>query len=117
MTQADGEAIWHRLPFNPCPTSRWRPIVPTVPSTPKSPFVTEQRQLPKWPTRGDLNRAGATVSIDAEDIHALYTSLIRLCYLPPLAEKTLPYSLGLHNLVGRLGRLWARRRLKTESRH
>jgi hypothetical protein len=64
-----------------------------------------------------FRRAGATVRIDADDIHLLYTSLIRLCYLPPLAEKTLPYSLHLYNLVGRLGRLWVRRRLKIGSRH
>ena len=64
-----------------------------------------------------FKRVGATVRIDADDIHALYTSLIRLCYLPPLAEKTLPYSLGLYNLIGRLGRLWVRRQLKIESRH
>ncbi len=62
-----------------------------------------------------FKRAGATVRIDADDIHALYTSLIRLCYLPPLAEKTLPYSLHLYNLVGWLGRLWVRRQLKIES--
>lgn len=53
--------------------------------------------------------AGTSVCIDADDIHALYTNLIRLCYLSPLAEKTLPYSLNLYNLIGRLGRLWARR--------
>lgn len=64
-----------------------------------------------------FKRTGATVSIDAEDIHTLYTSLIRLCYLPPLAEMTLPYSLGLYNLAGRLGRLWVRRQLKIDSRH
>jgi len=62
-----------------------------------------------------FNRCGATVRIDADDIHALYTSLIRLCYLPPLAEKTLPFSLGIYNLVGRLGRLWARRQLASAS--
>ena len=62
-----------------------------------------------------FKRVGATVRIDADDIHTLYTSLIRLCYLPPLAEKTLPYSLGLYNLVGRLGRLWVRRQLASAS--
>jgi D-aminopeptidase len=64
-----------------------------------------------------FKRNGATVRIDAPDIHALYRSLIRLCYLPPMAEKTLPLSLALYNLVGRLGRLWVRRQLKIESRH
>ena len=64
-----------------------------------------------------FKRSGATVCIDADDIHALYASLIRLCYLPPLAERTLPYSLYLYNLVGRLGRLWARRQLTKGQRH
>ena len=60
----------------------------------------------------DFKRTGATVFIDAPNIHALYHSLIRLCYLPPMAEKTLPYSLALFNWVGRLGRMWVRRKLK-----
>jgi D-amino peptidase len=60
-----------------------------------------------------FNRSGATVRIDAADIHALYYSLIRLCYLPPVVEKTLFLSLPLYNLVGRLGRLWVRRQLRS----
>jgi hypothetical protein len=59
-----------------------------------------------------LKRAGARVLIDAPDLNALYRSLIRLCYLPPVVEKTLPLSLALYNLVGFLGRLWVRRRLR-----
>lgn len=55
-----------------------------------------------------FKRSGATVRIDAPDMHVLYTSLIRLCYLKPMAEKTLPLSLAFYNLVGRLGRLWVR---------
>jgi hypothetical protein len=53
---------------------------------------------------------------DADDLHTLYTCLIRLCYLPPLAEKTLPFSLDLYNRVGRPGRLWVRRRLAPSPR-
>lgn len=64
-----------------------------------------------------FRRCGASVRVDADDISELYVSLIRLCYLPPLAEKTLPFSLQLYNIVGRLGRLWVRRQLKIESRH
>jgi hypothetical protein len=64
-----------------------------------------------------FKRTGATVRIDAPDVHSLYHSLIRLCYLPPGVEKSLPLSLALYNLVGRLGRLWVRRQLKIESRH
>jgi D-amino peptidase len=64
-----------------------------------------------------FKRSGATVAIQAPDIHALYRSLVRLCYLPPVAEKSLPLSLALYNQVGRLGRLWVRRQLKIASRH
>lgn len=64
-----------------------------------------------------FKRFGATVVIQAPDIHALYRSLVRLCYLPPVAEKSLPLSLALYNQVGHLGRLWVRRQLKIESRH
>jgi D-amino peptidase len=64
-----------------------------------------------------FRRTGATVRIDAADLDDLYRRLIRLCYLSPLVEKTLPLSLTLYNLVGRLGRLWVRRQLKIESRH
>ncbi|HSO18699.1 MAG TPA: M55 family metallopeptidase [Desulfosarcina sp.] len=63
-----------------------------------------------------LPRSGAQVVIEAPDIHVLYNRLIRLCYLPPLAEKTLPVSLMLYNRIGWLGRLWVRRQLKPPNR-
>jgi D-amino peptidase len=54
---------------------------------------------------------GATVFIEAETHDDLYRRLVRLCYLSPLAKRTLPLSLWLFNLRGRLGLAWARRRL------
>lgn len=62
-----------------------------------------------------IKRTGATVRIEASDIHGLYDSLIRLCYLSPIVEKILPLSLPLYNLVGRLGRLWVRRQLRSRN--
>lgn len=53
----------------------------------------------------------ATVFIEADTHALLYRQLVRLCYLPPLAERTLPLSLWLFNLRGWLGLTWARRRL------
>ena len=53
----------------------------------------------------------STVFIDTDTYAELYHQLVRLCYLPPLAERTLPLSLFLFNLRGRLGLAWARRRL------
>ena len=59
-----------------------------------------------------FKRSGATVFMHAPDIQQIYRSLIRLCYLPPLVERTLPAGLALYNLIGRLGRQWVRRRLR-----
>jgi D-amino peptidase len=59
-----------------------------------------------------FSRQGAVVVIDAPDMSSLYSKLIRLCYLPPLTQKTLPLSLVLFNLMGYLGRQWARKQLK-----
>ncbi len=56
-----------------------------------------------------FERHGNRVFIAAADMQALYRDLIRLCYLPPWAERTLPVSLGLFNLIGRMGRMWVRR--------
>ena len=60
-------------------------------------------------------RKGATVFLSTGDIRDLYDRLIRLCYLKPLTEKTLPFSLALFNLIGRTGRLWVRRQLAASS--
>jgi D-amino peptidase len=89
------------------------------PYTPKGPFeaVVTIRDgagaAAKMADRWGFRRTGDTVTITAPDIHTLYMRLIRLCYLSPLAERTLPVSLGLFNGIGWLGRLWVRRRLKT----
>ncbi len=66
--------------------------------------------------RWGFQRCGATVRIDAEEIHDLYDALIRLCYLTPLTHRTLPVSLALFNLIGRLGRMWVRRQLNALNR-
>lgn len=63
-----------------------------------------------------FERTGAIVRIHAPDMHALYSDLIRLCYLSPRIEKTLPLSLALYNLVGRLGRQWVRRQLMSSKK-
>ena len=55
---------------------------------------------------------GAVIRIDAPDIHTLYDRLIRLCYLSPVRQATLPASLWLFSLMGRLGRQWVRRQLR-----
>jgi D-aminopeptidase len=59
-----------------------------------------------------FKRTGNRIFIHTDDIHNLYRGLIRLCYLPPWAENSLPCSLTLYNFVGWLGRQWVRYQLK-----
>ena len=49
------------------------------------------------------------IFVDAGDIHALYSQLIRLCYLTPRMEKTISPALFLYHLWGRIGLGWVRR--------
>lgn len=62
--------------------------------------------------RWGFKRRGAAIVIDAQDIHALYDKLTRLCFLSPMAQKALPFSLWLFNSMGRFGRWWVRRQLR-----
>ena len=68
----------------------------------------------KLAQRWGFAQEGGRIFIEAADIHELYRDLIRLCYLTPLTEKTLPWGLFLYNLTGRLGLEWVRwrRRIK-----
>jgi D-amino peptidase len=59
-----------------------------------------------------FKRTGNRIFIHTDDIHDLYRGLIRLCYLPPWAENSLPCSLMLYNFIGWLGRQWVRYQLK-----
>ncbi|GBC60758.1 D-aminopeptidase [Desulfonema ishimotonii] len=52
---------------------------------------------------------GEKIFITAADMAALYSELIRLCYLTPVIEKIIPLSLGLSNLRGKFGLGWIRR--------
>jgi D-aminopeptidase len=62
--------------------------------------------------RWGLVHQGDQIVIDANDIHDVYMHLIRICYLTPFIEKTLPLGLRLYNLWGRLGLAWVRRQQK-----
>jgi D-aminopeptidase len=55
------------------------------------------------------------IFIRTDDIHQLYLNLIRLCYLTPMIERSMPVALFLYNFWGRIGRFWIRRRLKNNS--
>jgi D-amino peptidase len=75
------------------------------------------RAAARMADRWGFKRLGATIFLHAPDIHALYDSLIRLCYLSPLSQKALPFSLSLFNLMGRLGCWWVRRQSKQAAGH
>jgi D-aminopeptidase len=50
--------------------------------------------------------------IQAASIHDVYMHMIRICYLTPALEKTLPLGLRVYNLWGRFGLAWVRRQIK-----
>jgi D-aminopeptidase len=65
--------------------------------------------------RWGLRHANQRIFIRTDDIHQLYLNLIRLCYLTPVIECLMPFSLFLYNLWGRIGRLRLRHWLKKYS--
>ena len=58
---------------------------------------------------------GDRIRFQADDIHALYRELIRICYLTPWIEKRLDVLLPLFNLKGQLGMHWLRWQLRKPS--
>ena len=52
------------------------------------------------------------IIFNADDMHGVYMHLIRICYLTPAIEKTMPLGLWMYNGLGRLGLAWVRRELK-----
>jgi D-amino peptidase len=61
--------------------------------------------------RWKLKRRKDEILINADDLPGLFIHLIRICYLTPLVEKTLPFCLGVYNLWGRFGLAWTRRQI------
>lgn len=70
----------------------------------------------KLATRWGLPEKGGRVQIAAADMDALYSTLIRLAYLSPLAVKLVSIGLRLSNWRGRWGLDWACRRLRNHRR-
>ena len=66
----------------------------------------------KIANRWKLESNGNQIIFSTPNIQALYMQLIRICYLTPLVEKTLPFCLMAYNLWGRIGLSWARRQIK-----
>ena len=93
----------------------------TVPYQPAGPFqalvkmrngeISARKIAKRW----KLERRDDQILINAPDIHDLYLHLIRVCYLTPMAEKTLPLGLFAHNLWGHIGLVWVRHRLRAQN--
>lgn len=94
--------------------------VATPPYLPEGPFKAEivmrdgeiavQKIVRRWGFESEASR----IFIHAADIHELYSELIRLCYLTPLMERTIPFMLFLYRLWGRIGLGWVRRCIRQD---
>lgn len=90
----------------------------TAPFRKEGPFraILSMRDGPEYAgklaARWKFSTTGNRITIDADDMVSLYYSLIRLCYLTPFTEKTLPLGIRLYNLYGRLGQSWVRYKIK-----
>ena len=90
----------------------------TVPYRPDGPFralvkmrdgeVAARKIAQRW----KLDHQQDEILINAVDMRELFLLLIRICYLTPLMEKTLPLGLGVYNLLGRFGQAWIRRQTR-----
>ncbi|MFC1882810.1 M55 family metallopeptidase, partial [Thermodesulfobacteriota bacterium] len=91
----------------------------TVPYEPEGPMrvIVKMRTgsiaVRKMARRWGLDCRGDQIVIDASDIHDAYMHLIRICYLTPVLEKTLPLGLWIYNLWGKMGLAWVRRRVRS----
>jgi len=89
-------------------TSPYRPTGPMNVSVKMRTGIDTGKIARRW----GLDCRGDQIVINAADIHAAYMLLIRICYLTPILEKTMPLCLWLYNLWGRLGLAWVRQQLK-----
>jgi D-aminopeptidase len=86
-----------------------------APYRPEGPFRAEivmrkgEEAARKIAGRWHFERRGRRIILRSPDMNTLYDSLLKLCFLSPLKEKTLRGCLFLYNLRGRLGRVWVRR--------
>lgn len=89
----------------------------TKPFNPRGPFTAwvtmrdGQQAAAQIAHRWGVVRRGASLRIEAHTFQELYHQLIRLLYLTPFIQHTLPISLGVYNLIGRLGLVWVRKGL------
>lgn len=85
---------------------------PYIPNGPFKAVITMRdgkEEARKLAQRWSFEHEGSIIFIKSPNIHNLYSSLIRLCYLTPFIEKILPIALLFYNLRGRAGLSWVRR--------
>jgi len=91
-----------------------------APFDPPGPFDTVITMRDGAPAARRLGRRwrieyhGPRLFFCSADLRQLYHTLIRLCYLTPFWERTLPAGLWLYRLIGMAGRLWVRRGIGKE---
>ncbi len=66
----------------------------------------------KIANRWQLDRRQDEILFNVNDMRELFMLLIRICYLTPLVEKTMPFGLAAYNLWGRFGLAWIRRQIR-----
>jgi D-aminopeptidase len=87
----------------------------TVPYRPEGPFCALVKMhdgegvARKIAHRWKLDRRKNEILINTGDMQELFMHLIRICYLTPLVEISLPFCLAAYNLWGRFGLAWIRR--------
>jgi D-aminopeptidase len=91
---------------------RPRPYQPDGPMRARVTLRDGEAAARKLAKRWKLDHQNDQILLNAVHIRDLYLALIRICYLTPLVEKTLPFCLMAYNLWGRIGLSWVRRQLK-----
>jgi D-aminopeptidase len=66
----------------------------------------------KMARRWGLDYRDDQIFINADGINDVYMHLIRMCYLNPALEKTLPLGLWIYNFWGKIGLAWVRWQIK-----
>jgi len=93
-------------------SGRTKPYRPSGPFAVRATFRNGDQAARQIARRWGLDRAGADILFNAADIHKVYDTLIRICYLTPLIEKMIPLALPLFNARGLVGLYWVRRNIK-----
>ncbi len=64
-------------------------------------------------TRWGFERVGNTILLEADTMAKLYNDLIKAAYLTPLIQMFLPLGLWLHRILGIIGMIWVKSRLRS----